>query len=364
MRVVLAALACVAANAGPREGLESYTFQHYTAEFSKQYKTVEEYTTRRETFEENLELILAHNQAGHSWWQDVNQFTDMSEAERKAFTGLNKPLSRERSQLSQPREALHYGAIPTELDWRDKAGIVTAVKDQSHCGSCWAFASAETIESFVALATGRPAPILSPQDLVSCVPNPRHCGGQGGCDGAIAELAFEYVANKSIAAEVDYPYRAMTGTCNQQAKKTAKVTGYVKTIENNYTDVITALATQGPVAISVDASSWFSYGGGVFAGCSARKTLDIDHAVQAVGYGVDSAGKEYWLVRNSWGPTWGEKGYIRLARHSDGDLTKWCYKDSTPMDGSGCDGGPSVVTVCGECGIWYDVAYPTGARLL
>jgi len=296
---------------------------------------------------------------------DVNQFTDMSDAERKAFTGRNKPLSRERSQLAQLRGApMNFeGAIPSSMDWREKTGIVTAVKDQGQCGSCWAFATAETIESFVALATGQPAPILSPQDLVSCVPNPRHCGGQGGCDGAIAELAFDYVKNKSIAAERDYPYTARTGTCNQQAKKAAKVTGYVKTIENNYTDVITSLAVYGPVAVSVDASIWYQYGGGVFSGCSARKTLDIDHAVQAVGYGTDQ-GKDYWIVRNSWGPTWGEKGYIRLARHSDGDMQKWCYKDSTPMDGSGCDGGPSVVTVCGECGIWYDVSYPTGASLV
>jgi len=134
----------------------------------------------------------------------------------------------------------------------------------------------------------------------------------------------------------------------------------VKLPENNYTALLTAIATIGPIAVSVDAMPWMSYSSGVFTGCGLAR-IDINHAVQLVGYGT-AGGKDYWIVRNSWGSFWGESGYIRLFKHSDGDM-KWCGPDPSPADGTGCDGGPPVVTVCGSCGIWYDSSYPVGASL-
>jgi len=248
--------------------------------------------------------------------------------------------------------------LPSAVDWRQK-GVVTPVKDQGGCGSCWAFAAVETIESAVILATGKTV-ILSPQNMVSCTLNPQHCGGTGGCAGATSELGYEYVAGAGIASEKDYPYRGVTGKCDESKPKSAKIVSYVKLPENNYTALLTAVATIGPIAVSVDAEPWMSYSSGVFTGCGLSR-IDINHAVQAVGYGTDG-GRDYWIVRNSWGSFWGESGYIRIFKHSDGD-SKWCGPDPSPQDGTGCDGGPSQVTVCGSCGIWYDSSYPTGASL-
>jgi len=221
-----------------------------------------------------------------------------------------------------------------------------------------AFATTESIESAYALNQNTAAPVLAPQNVVSCTPNPNHCGGTGGCGGATAELGIDYVRDNGIALNADWPYTATNGQCTSHPKY-ATVSGHIKLGENNYTDLINAIATIGPIAVSVDASTWSIYRSGIFDGCN-QKNPDIDHAVVAVGYGTES-GTDYWIVRNSWGASWGEEGYIRLLRHSDGS-SQWCGTDTSPSDGSGCDGGPKTVTVCGTCGIWYDNCYPYGAK--
>mmetsp|Transcript_6565 Transcript_6565/g.27073 ORF Transcript_6565/g.27073 Transcript_6565/m.27073 type:complete len:122 (+) Transcript_6565:305-670(+) len=116
-----------------------------------------------------------------------------------------------------------------------------------------------------------------------------------------------------------------------------------------------AVASVGPLAVNVDASAWSSYESGVFTGCDMQAP-DLDHVVQLVGYGTDAGSNmDYWLVRNSWAPSWGEDGYIRIYRDSTAST---CGVDTTPQDGTGCNGGPKNVTVCGSCGILYDVTYP------
>jgi len=204
---------------------------------------------------------------------------------------------------------------------------------------------------------------LSRQNLVDCVPNPNQCGGTGGCGGATAELGFGWVAsNGGMAAEQAYPYQGVNGVCKTTAPKAATVGSWVVLPNNNYTALVTAVATVGPLAINADASSWFDYSSGVFTGCSFAN-IDINHVIQLVGYGTDATGGDYWLVRNSWSAGLGESGYIRIQKHSDG-TSEWCGPDTKPGDGVGCNGGPSQVTVCGSCGIWYDTSYPTGANVV
>ena len=133
----------------------------------------------------------------------------------------------------------------------------------------------------------------------------------------------------------------------------AKLSSYVNVKGNDYKSLMEAIQ-KGPVAISVDASSWSSYAGGIYDGCNMTSPT-IDHAVQLVGYGENHEG-QYWIVRNSWGPTWGENGFIRLAR--GGSHETKCGIDTEPGQGSGCSGGPDKVKVCGMCGILFDNAYP------
>jgi len=361
MRVGLVLLICALAHAS------AYTFEQYVKDYNKVY-TGTEYALHQRIFNHRVEEIERHNANPSAMYQKgINKFTDMTHEELKTFRGYNAKMHGTMLGADNPcvagQLAARVGALPDSVDWRTvKPAVVSPVKDQGSCGSCWAFATAETVESSLAIATGN-LTILSPQNVVSCTPNPDNCGGTGGCNGAIAELGFTYIKNKGIATEADWPYKATTGVCNETAHtKVATVTGCVKLAENNYTDLMTAVATLGPIAVSVDAKKWSAYTKGIYNGCDTEVDYDIDHAVQLVGYGTEN-GTAYWIVRNSWGPNWGEAGYIRLLRHTDGS-SQWCKQDVTPSDGSGCDGGPSTVTVCGECGIWYDSSYPTGAKYL
>jgi len=344
--------------------LASYTFEQYVKDFEKVYVNDLDREVHELLFTKRLAEAITHNKdTRQSWKKGINRFSDMTESESAGYRGykIRAGLGADPNQPCDTTQIKYPQNLPATVDWRNaNPPVLTPVKDQGQCGSCWAFATTETIEANLAINTGN-LTVLSPQDVVSCTPNPNNCGGSGGCNGAIAELGFNWVKNNGIATNAAWPYTATSGVCTAHAM-TAKITGCNKLKENNYTDLLNAVATIGPIAVSVDASTWSPYSGGIYSGCDKEKTMDIDHAVQLVGYGAEN-GTPYWIVRNSWGPNWGEKGYIRLLRHTDGS-SNWCKTDVTPSDGSGCDGGPSTITVCGECGIWYDNSYPYGGYYL
>lgn len=168
------------------------------------------------------------------------------------------------------------------------------------------------------------------------------------------ELAFNLTAKAGIALESDLPYRARDAACPSY-KPAVKATGYVKNPTNDAAALETAIATKGPMSVTVAAASWQLYGGGVFKGCSKGGLFGgdntLDHGVQAVGYT-----KDYWIVRNSWGSIWGMGGYIHLDRSVD-DQT---FTDKHPADGVACKPVPKTQTVGGECGVLFDTSYPIG----
>lgn len=336
-----------------------YTFDDYQREFSKTYETPQELEHRRAIFENRLASIKAHNSdPSKSWKQGVNHLTDRTDQEMKAMNGYLGKLSP--PAVNVLGSSMQVNDLPDHIDWREK-GVVTAVKDQGMCGSCWTFGAVESLESMYAIATGKLA-VLSEQQVLDCTPNPKECGGTGGCQGGTAELAYERLKEiGGLSAEWTYPYVSYFGKnfeCKQNTSSfqpVAKISDYVKLPENQQDPIMDALVNKGPLVISVDASKWGPYESGVFDGCNQTHP-DIDHAVLLVGYGEDKDHGPYWLVRNSWAPIWGEDGYIRLRRESAKEVR--CGIDLTPLDGTGCKGGPPTQKVCGTCGILFDVSYP------
>jgi len=312
--------------------------------------------------------MLHNSNPSYSWKVGVNQFTDMTYQEFSSVLGYDPSFEKEKyagmisyedARVSNNR--ITRAALPASVDWRD-AGIITAVKNQGMCGSCWTFGTAENIESYWANKTGQLTD-LSEQQILDCTPNPNDCGGTGGCGGGTAEIAYEQILKQGgLATEWTYPYQSYYGSayqCRYSPSNTppfAKLTGFVKLPSNVLDPVMNHLATVGPLVINVDASAWSEYESGVFDGCN-QVNPDIDHVVQLVGYGTTSSGETYWLVRNSWSAGWGENGYIRLRRTEQ----LRCGVDLRPQDGTGCNGGPKTVIVCGTCALLYAVTYPVVA---
>merc|ERR1719329_315526 len=351
MARVFAAGVAVAAAGAP--DLTSYNYEQWMTE----YGIAENSAEAEATFNANLAGIKEHNAANSDFWLEPNKFMAMN---REQFASFVKGRSSTGSlfQGTLEKADLDFSDVPDSKDWRDVDGVVSDVKDQGGCGSCWAFSAVETLESHLSIATGSASPKLSPQQIVSCSPNPQHCGGTGGCDGSTQPLAFDYTKTAGITTEASYPYTGRTGTCDtSKIQPVAFNDGYAELTTNNYTELVTAAGTKGPIAISIAAGGFTFqfYGGGVLSSCN---DYVMDHAVQLVGYGTDS-GKDYWLVRNSWG-NWGEKGYIRMQRYGEG--SEPCGLDKSPQDGDACEGDTDPRTYCGECGILSSSSYPTGMR--
>jgi len=357
-----------------------------------------EHPVREKIFKKNLADILRHNSLlGTSYKKGVNEFTDMDESEGNfGYSKMHHSSWGGSTRRTLTRDELPFDVDPIEtlpdhVDWREK-GVVTAVKDQGGCGSCWSFAATATLESHIALETGTLFN-LAPQEFVSCMPNPDKCGGTGGCQGATVDLAFDYaIEHGGIVQEYQMGYTSYygdNGNCTIHPDETtsflrgtagpdpdginggvANIEGYAKIPANDYLSLMNAIAKTGPVAVSVAASPWKSYESGIFQmdGGFIEDNLDVNHAVVLVGYGTDDkTGLDYFLIRNSWKPTWAEDGYIRLLRvdpDSLDDPENNCGMDTKPQDGVGCEGETDAVKVCGTSAILFDNIIPVGGKLL
>eukprot|EP00980_Cylindrotheca_fusiformis_P012522 scaffold3076_cov115-Cylindrotheca_fusiformis.AAC.1 len=328
---------------------------------------------------------------------DLNQFTDMTDEELPlGYDKSSRPAWKTKSTTSPTAGDVEINIspliqnLPSSVDWRSSGRVTTAVKNQGGCASCWAFSSAAALESHIAIKTGKLFS-LSVQELVSCVPNPEECGGEGGCTGSTAELAYDFVAKHGMVDEWAFGYQSYDGatpnctimetTDRLRRRKSSKIKGAVASISgfsnipsNNYTSMLMAVATLGPVVVYVAAADWAFYRGGVFDD-KKKWHRNLNHAVVLEGYGTDQeSGQDYWLIRNSWGPMWGEDGYIRLKRVDPSTLedpSSDCKMDVRPADGVACskdDSGhdikPERVSVCGTAGILFDGVVPVGGRLI
>ncbi|XP_044251833.1 cathepsin L1-like [Drosophila takahashii] len=210
--------------------------------------------------------------------------------------------------------------LPKLVDWRLK-GAVTPVKNQNlfgTCGSCWAFAATGALEGQHFRKTGKLIP-LSPQNLMDC----SNTYGNHGCDGGFLAKSIAYIKHNGIATEQSYPYQSVQGYCtNSNFASGVTSSGFVKLPYGDERKLAEAVAFIGPVYVSIDGSqeSFVNYKSGIYEDpeCSDRLKPGKAHDALVVGYGTDSeTGKDYWLVKNSWGTDWGENGYIRMIRNAN-----------------------------------------------
>ncbi|XP_014614002.1 PREDICTED: cathepsin L [Polistes canadensis] len=301
--------------------LEEWTT--FKLEHKKNYETNSEEKVRMKIFMDNKHKIALHNrkfELGEVTYKlKINKFGDMLHYEyMESLNGFNKSINHQLREQRKPIGASYIEPANVELphfvDWREK-GAVTPVKDQKACGSCWAFSSTGALEGQNFRKTGNLVS-LSEQNLIDCSGK----YGNNGCRGGLMDQAFQYIKdNHGVDTEQSYPYEAENDKCRYSPRNSGAVdVGYVDIPEGDEQKLKSAVATIGPVSIAIDAShqSFQFYSEGVYYEPDCSDT-QLDHGVLIVGYGTDDEGGDYWLVKNSWDTTWGDKGYIKMARNKN-----------------------------------------------
>jgi C1A family cysteine protease len=287
-------------------------FNDFQERFSKRYETIEEMETRFQIFRTNLRNIILHNlDRTQNFTMGVNQFTDLTPQEFKDqyISGMKSPVG---SYGCKSFSSSASGA-PSSIDWRQK-GAVTSVKDQGQCGSCWSFSATAAVEGAWAIATGKLVD-LSEQELVDCATGLSY--SSFGCNGGEMDGAFKFIIENGQCSLSSYPYTSGVtktgGTC-QKCSSVAHISSCYDVKSKDQISLKGAVAKQ-PVSVAIEADTRYfqSYSSGVLTSTSCGTNLD--HGVTIVSYGTEN-GIDYWNVKNSWGSSWGEGGYVRIARSS------------------------------------------------
>ena len=325
--VLLASAVLASSKLESVQALDAYIAEHFVAypERVLQEKDIsflyKEYLTlfeKKESqfgfayFYENLQAIIQHNREGHSWIMGLNKFADMSYQDFLGEFTLGAPQD---CSATTPNYSFRGASIPEAFDWKDK-GVISPVKNQGQCGSCWAFSTTACLEAHAKVVHGGEGFLdLSKQQLLDCAGD----FDNHGCHGGLPSHAFEYLKySGGIQCEKSYPYRARQGKCVFDPKNVVlKVPGgSVNITAGNEAELDEVIATIGPVSVAFQVVGDFRfYRSGVYSSKNCKNgQMDVNHAVLATGYGIEN-GKKFYNIKNSWGAGWGVEGYFKIERH-------------------------------------------------
>jgi len=285
------------------------SFNSWSQIHGKEYSTGE-YNHRLNIYKQNLEFIENHNREHLGFTVAMNQFGDLT-SEEFGHLYLGSSLNMSESNQENAYYDPLFDSVGDTVDWRTK-GAVTGVKNQGQCGSCWAFSTTGSVEGAWKIKKGSLVS-LSEQNLVDCSKSQ----GNQGCNGGFMDNAFKYIiSNHGIDTEASYGYVGKDSTCKfNKATIGATLTSYKDVTKNSEPSLTSALQAAGPVSVAIDAShsSFQFYSSGVYyeKACSSSR---LDHGVLAVGYGTQGT-SDYYIVKNSWGSSWGQQGYILMSRN-------------------------------------------------
>jgi len=284
-------------------------FKEFVLRYDKTYDSVDQRAKAAVAFCHSLAYVEAENAKQNKFTLVINELADLVPENFGARLGLGVPPTRSMGAQLLGTDRYSGAPLPESIDWVAR-GAVTMPKNQGQCGACWSFATTGALEGAWYIASGKLVS-LSEQQLVDCSKN----GGNDGCNGGLMTTAFHYLSSKAVCAEANYSYTADAGKCLETTCTVGippgQVSGFREVPSGDEKALMEAVSKQ-PIAVGIEAdqSPFTLYSHGILkAQCGSH----LNHGVLLVGYGTEN-GTDYWKVKNSWGPQWGEDGYIRLER--------------------------------------------------
>jgi cathepsin F len=317
--VVVALAAAVAAFTLPTETELKAEFVKFVHKYEKTTYGGEEMNKRFQIFKDNYIRIQLYNKLYNTDVMEINRFADLTPQEFRSYYLMKKKTAAQmRGELPfEPAQQYNVSAAPISIDWRT-LGAVTPVKNQASCGSCWAFSATGNIEGQWFKSTKKLVS-LSEQQLVDCDKECVTWQGQkscdDGCNGGLMWAAYNYaIKSGGLESETTYRYQGYDGTCRFKKQNVVATIKSWKFLPTNEDQLAAAVAQDGPVAVAINADLLQFYGKGIIKTDASQCDPDaLDHGVLIVGYGVEG-NTPYWIVKNSWATSWGEKGYFRIQR--------------------------------------------------